>query len=104
MNFERSDRMKTKYDQLTREDKKNLQIKYKKTEAGSLMLERLVRLQIIGIAGLLLAVGLFLFQFKTLKITDYLIIIPLFLASILFLMMSFKLKKKVLNQFLLKRK
>ena len=94
--------IKTKYDQLTREEKKNLQIKYKKTEAGLAMTNRLFRLQIIGFAGFFLAIGLFLFQFKTLTITDYLVIVPLFLASILFVMMSYKLKKKVLNQFIVK--
>lgn len=94
--------IKTKYDRMTKEEKKNIREKYKKTEAGSAMFARLLRLQIIGIVSFFFSIGLLGFQWDTLRITDYLLIILLFLASVLFIMMSYKLKKKVLNQFIIK--
>ena len=96
--------MKTKYDRMTKEEKKKLVEKYKRTEAGLAMMNRLLRLQITGIISFVLSIGLFVFHFKTIEMMDYLTIIPLFLASLLFMMMSYKLKRKVLNKFAVKNK
>lgn len=96
--------IKTKYDKLTKDEKKKIIEKYKKTDAGLAMMNRLTRLLFTGIVGIVLAIGLFIYEYKTIEMTDYLILVPLFFASILFIMMSFKLKRKVLNQFMIKNK
>ena len=95
--------LKTKYERMNKEEKKKLIEKYKKTDSGLAIYNRLIRLNFTGILGLIFSIGYFIFQFKTIKIIDYLTIVPLFLASILFIMMSHKLKKKVLNNFALKK-
>ena len=94
--------VKIKYDTLTKAEKKKFLEKYKKTDAGLAMCNRLVRLRTTGILGIVFSIFLFLYEYKTIELTDYLTIIPLFLASVLFIMMSFKLKRKVLNQFIIK--
>jgi hypothetical protein len=96
--------MKTKYDRMNKKQKKNLLIKYKKTDKGSMMMQRLLRLNIIGIAGILFSIYLFIDSFDDLSWLDYLSIIPLFIASLIFLIMSYVLRKKVLNQFAIKNK
>ena len=96
--------VKIKYDRLTKEEKKELLERYKKTDAGLVMYNRLVRLRVIGFIGIIFSIFLFLYEYKTIELTDYLIVIPLFLASLLFIMMSFKLKRKVLNRFVIKNK
>ena len=95
--------LKTKYDRMTKDEKKELLKQYKKMDAGKSMVYRLTRLKIIGIIGLILAISLVVFQIKDIEMTDFLTIVPLFLASILFIMMSYKLKRKVLNQFAIKK-
>lgn len=96
--------MKTKYERMTKEEKKVLYQKYKKTDQGQNVAKRLFRLNVIGIIGLIYSVGLFIYEYKDIKMLDYLVIIPSFLASIFFLMMSCKLKKKILTKFAVARK
>jgi len=88
---------------MKKEEKKALYEKYKKTELGQIMSKRLFRLNIIGILGIIYSVGLYIYEYKDIKMLDYLSIIPLFLASIFFLMMSCKLKKKVLTKLAVKK-
>jgi hypothetical protein len=94
--------MKTKYERMNKEEKKKLIEKYKKTKEGASLLKRLNRLNIIGIIGIIFSILLIIISLKDFNILDYLTIIPLFLASILFIIMSYKLKKKVLNKFAIK--
>ena len=47
--------MKNKYQRMTKEEKKQCQLFYYRTEKGRDMRKRLIRLLIIGIAGLLFA-------------------------------------------------
>lgn len=101
--FEVENMIKTKYDKMSKIEKKDLLEKYKKTDNGKVMMDRLYRLMITGIISLLFSIGLFVFQYKKLELMDYLTIIPLFLAGILFIMMSFKLKRKVLIQYAIKK-
>lgn len=96
--------MKTKYERMTKEEKRALYQRYKQTENGTNMSKRLFRLNLIGCLGLIYSVGLFIYEYKDIKVLDYLIIIPLFLASIFFLMMSCKLKKKILTKFAVAKK
>jgi peptidoglycan/LPS O-acetylase OafA/YrhL len=96
--------MKTKYERMNKDEKKKIVNEYKKTEKGLEMMKRLTRLNIIGVLGILFAIYLYIDGYKNLEWLDYLAIIPLFLASCLFLLMSYKLRKKVLNQFAIKKK
>ena len=96
--------LKTKYEILSKEEKKEIQKKYKETESGKIMWKHLFRLQIIGCLGILYAGYLALSNIQNLKIKDYLMIIPLLFCSIFFLYMFFKLKKKVLNRYIIKQK
>ncbi len=96
--------MKTKYERMTKEEKIKLKKAYKSESKGREMLLRLTRINVIGILLILYAVGYFLFHFKALKWTVYLVSIPLLLFGIFFLFMSHRLKKKVLNQFAIKQK
>lgn len=72
---------------------------YKKTEAGKAMIYRLQHLRVIGFLTFLYSILYYVIQYKHLKSIDYLISISLFLISLLFIMMSYKLQKRVLNRF-----
>ena len=94
--------LKTKYERMTREEKKEIKNRYQKTEAGTEMLKRLFRLNVVGILLILYAIYLFFSHFNHLKWSDYVTSIPIALIGIFFLFMSYRLKKKVLNQFAIK--
>ncbi|MCI9279694.1 MAG: hypothetical protein HFJ02_02705 [Bacilli bacterium] len=98
--------MKTKYQRMNKEEKKNLIEEYKKTTKGKEMLSRLNRILAIGLIGLIYGVGLALYLYSKdgIKINDYLTIIPLLIASFIFIIMSLNLRKKELNKFAIKRK
>ena len=94
--------MKTKYERMTKEEKKELKELYKKTSNGKVMLDRLFRVNIVGFLLLLYAVYFFLSHIESLKWSDYVISIPIFIIGLVFLILSYRLKKKVLNQFAIK--
>ncbi len=98
--------MKTKYQRMNKEEKKNLIEEYKKTTKGKESLSRLNRIMIIGLIGLIYGIGEALYSYikDEIKISDYLTIIPLLIASFIFIIMSFNLRKKELNKFAIKRK
>lgn len=60
------------------------------------MLSRLNRILAIGLIGLIYGVGLALYLYSKdgIKINDYLTIIPLLIASFIFIIMSLNLRKK----------
>ena len=95
--------LKTKYEKMSKKEKKKIVEVYKQTEAGKKMMIRLLRLNIIGVLGILYAIFLFVYEFKTIEWSDYMIIVPLLVISIFFLFMSYRLRKKVLNQFAIKK-
>lgn len=96
--------LKTKYERMSKEEKKEVVANYKKTEAGKVMMMRLLRLTIIGLLGILYSIYWFVSHLSDLQWTDYLVMIPLSLISIFFIVMAFRLRKKVLNQFVVKKK
>ena len=96
--------LKTKYERMSKEEKKKVVLEYKKNEAGKAMCNRLFRLNVIGIIGMVYSVFLFFYDYKDLKWSDYLLIGLLFSMSIFFIYMAYRLRKKVLNQFAIKRK
>lgn len=95
--------LKTKYERMTKEEKQKLVLDYKKTEAGKAMCNRLLRLNVIGAIGVLYSIFLFFSDYGELKWYDYLLIVSLFLISIFFICMAYRLKKKVLNRFAIKK-
>ncbi len=94
--------MKTKYERMNRKEKKELASLYKKTDVGKSMTMRLMRLNLIGFLLILYGLYLFLSHIKNLQWTDYLASIPMLLIGLFFIYMSYRLKKKVLNQFAIK--
>ena len=96
--------LKTKYDRMKPDEKKKLIALYKKTGAGKEMMMRLLRLNIIGSALILYALFVFVSDIKELKWTNYAISIPLVCIGIFFIFTSYRLRKKVLNQFAIKNK
>lgn len=98
--------MKNKYQRLTKEEKKQAIKEYQQTEKGHGMMKRLTRLMIIGIIGIIYAIGYFIMEYTNYSLTlaDLFLIVPLFLASLFFIIMAYKLKIKNLNNFVLKNK
>lgn len=95
--------LKTKYERMNKEEKKEVLKKYKNTDKGKEMMMRLYRLNVIGIIGILYCIFFIITELSRFTWKSYLIVIPLFLISIFFLFMSYRLKKKVLNQFAIKK-
>ncbi len=96
--------MKNKYQRLSKDEKKECRKMYYNTIKGKEMKLRLTRLFIIGTLGILFAIYIIGNGILTHQIHwyDYFIAIPLFFASIIFLVSSFLIYRKVLNQFALK--
>ena len=96
--------LKTKYERMKKEEKQKLIQEYKKTGKGKEMMNRLLRLNIIG--GLLIVYAIYtsVSNFSNLKWTDYCISIPIFCIGCFFIIMSYRLRKKVLNNFAIKKK
>ncbi len=96
--------MKTKYERMSKEEKKSLVKKYKSTPNGKVMMNRLLRVNAIGVVGIFYSIFLLVSEYQNLTFKKSLVMIPLFLISIFFLFMSYRLRKKVLNQFAIKKK
>lgn len=96
--------MKNKYQRLSNIDKKECCTMYYSTQKGKEMHLRLIRLNILGLIGILISIYLIVQGniSHSIKWYDYLVSVPLFFASIVFLVGSFVIRKKVLNQFALK--
>lgn len=96
--------MKTKYERMKPYEKKKLVELYKNTNAGKTMMMRLLRLNIIGAILIIYAIYMFVSDIKDLDWTNYLISIPILCIGLFFIIMSYRLRKKVLNQFAIKQK
>lgn len=96
--------MKNKYQRLSKEDKKECRNMYYNTPKGKDMHLRLIRLNVIGILGLLIGCYIIINGNITHDINwiDYTVSIPLLFASFIFLIGSYLIRGKVLNQFALK--
>ena len=96
--------MKNKYQRLSTSEKKECRNMYYRSQSGKAMHLRLVRLMIFGLVGILFSLyeffhGMFV---EGLFWYDYLLIIPLFIASIVFIIGAICIRYRVLNQFALK--
>ncbi len=92
---------KLKYYYLKKEEKKQLKEDFYKTDYGKMIKTRLDRVFIIGIMAL--AFGILLIIIKT-SIWDVFSGISLIIASIVFIIGSFKVRIDKLNNFLIKQK
>ena len=97
--------MKIKYKRMSKNEKKELIKDYRATDKGKNMYIRLIRLTIIGIIGIIYSICYFSYEYlnNSLSLSDYLLTIPLFLASIFFILMAYKLRIKVLNNYAIKK-
>lgn len=96
--------LKNKYERMNKEEKKKTIELYKKTNNGKAMLNRLLRLNIIGSILIVYAIIEFVMDINNLELTNYLISIPVCLVGIFFIIMAYKLRKKSLNNFAIKQK
>lgn len=96
--------LKTKYERMKKSEKQKLVQEYKKTKKGKEMMNRLLRLNVIGALLVLYAIYYFISNFLNLKWTDYFISIPILCIGCFFIIMSYRLRKKVLNNFAIKKK
>ncbi len=98
--------MKTKFQRMNKMEKQHLIEEYKKTPKGKEILSRLNHVLIIGVIGLVYGIGLTIYlYFKDgIKLSDYLTIVPLLIASFIFIILSINLRRKELNKYAIKRK
>ena len=94
------------YHSLSKEEKKKVQEKYKKDYQQSDFNKRITRLLIYSVVAFLF--GLFLIIYSIVRdedlISNLLVAIPLFIASIIFLIGRYYAKLMVLNKLALKEK
>ena len=90
-----------KYYSLNKDEKKKLKNDFIKSEFGKNVNLRLNRVFIIGIIGLIFSIYLF---FVRKIIWDLIPCISLFIFSIIFIIGSFKVRIKKLNEFLVSKK
>ena len=94
------------YHSLSKEEKKKVQEKYKKDYQQSDFNKRITRLLIYSVVAFLF--GLFLIIYSLVRdedlISNLLVAIPLFIASIIFLIGRYYAKLMVLNKLALKEK
>lgn len=96
--------MKNKYQRMSKEEKKNIQNKYYNSPEGLSMKNRLIRLNITGIMGILFSIYLIYTNITQdgNNIWQYIMAGILFVASIIFIIGSLKIRIKVLNKFAIK--
>lgn len=92
---------KLKYYSLTKKEKNRLKQDYYKTELGKNVNVRLNRVLIYGIMGILFSI---LFFFTDDALAFRILSIGLFIVSIIFIIGSFKVRIKKLNEYLVKKK
>lgn len=79
---------------------KDVEVEFGKTEKGHEFLKRLKRVKVYGILGLILAIGIVIFNAIThASIWEYTSAVALVIASIVFLVQSDNLKRKALRKF-----
>ena len=93
-------RYRLKYYGLNKEERKELNKEYYKTDTGERVNKRLNRLLFTGIIGILFSILIFLSRNY---IWELIISITLFVASAVFIIGGFRLRIRVLNEYLVKK-
>jgi len=98
--------MKNKYQRMNKEEKIKIKKLYLATKEGRIMIKRLERLLTTGIAGVVLSLLLWFYSYYLTpgSIWDYISTGVLFIISTFFIIMSYRIKVKVLNKEALKKK
>jgi len=91
--------MKNKYQRMNKEEKIKTKTSYFATAEGKSMHSRLIRLLITGIMGIIFGIYLI---YDSNNIWQYIMAGVLLVASIIFIIGSFKIKGKVLNKYAIK--
>lgn len=96
--------LKNKYQRMTKEEKAKIKNKYYATEKGREIKKRLDRLVVTGTLGIAFSFFLIISGYFSNKIEWYtwVMAIILFIFSVIYIVGSFKLRIKVLNQFAIK--
>ncbi len=96
--------MKNKYQRMTKEEKKKLKSRYYKTEKGRLQKNRLIRLLVIGIIGILFSLYLIIDGYLkgNISVWTWIGAIILIIFSLIYIVASFYLRGKSLNTFAVK--
>lgn len=92
---------KLKYYSLNKEEQKNIKNEFYNTDLGKNINFRLKRLLFIGIIGILFSIYLFIFRKN---IWDLISSISLFIISIIFIISSYKIRIRKINEYLVKKK
>ena len=97
--------MKNKYQRMSKTEKKDLIINFRKTDEGKAIFKRLTRLMVIGFFGIGYSLFCLIFEYFNdgLDIFEILLYIPLYFVSIFFVVMAYKLRVKNLNDFAIKK-
>ena len=97
--------MKNQYQRMSKEEKKALKKTYYSCNEGKIMNIRLFRLSLTGTIGVLFALYIITNNYihHNVDWSTWVASIPLILASIVFLIASFILRYKYLNQFAIKQ-
>lgn len=93
--------LRLKYYSLNKEDKIKLKNEFYKTEYGLSLKKRLDRLFIIGILGILFSIYLFIFPSNKWDIVSGIILV---IASLIFIVGSFKVRIDKINLYLTKKR
>lgn len=96
--------MKNKYQRMNKTEKKDIQDKYFNSSEGINMKNRLTRLNITGVMGILFSIYLIYSNITQdgNNIWQYIMAGILFISSIIFIIGSYKIRIKVLNKFAIK--
>ena len=92
--------LKLKYYSLNKDEKEKLKVEFYKTEYGKELGKRLNRLLVIGIIGIVFAIILIIWHKN---IWDIVTSILLLIASIIFIISSFRIRIIKLNNYLVKK-
>lgn len=93
--------MKTKYQRMTKEEKKQLLKEYEQTEKGSYILKKLRNVMIVGILSYLYAIYLII---TSDSIAYYISAGVLLVIACIFIILSIRLKTKNLTMFAVRKK
>lgn len=97
--------MKNKYQRLNKKEKEQIKKEFYNTELGKTLNIRLTRLLFTGLIGILFSLYIIANDYKN-KISwmTWFLSIPLLIFSLIFIFMSFKLRIKNLNDYVINKK
>ena len=97
--------LKTKYQRLNKEEKKEATLKYYQTKAGQENKLRFFRLLMLGILLIIYSFGLLIYNYmeKNNSLWDYIWCAIIFIFGLVFIIGRYKIKIKKVNDYLTKK-